>query len=118
MPCHVGVADVFVVQVITSVLSNELFKAASFSEWDLVHLFKTVADMGSIDHARRAAAILTRGTRLIPSDPKEGLKYYLQAAAGGALQYEFIHVFNFSGCKAYCKESSSSAPGTDCLRCR
>ena len=66
-------------------LSNELFKAASVSEWDIVHWFKTVADMGSIDAARRAATILTRGTRLIPSDPEEGLKYYLQAAAGGVL---------------------------------
>ena len=70
-------------QVTTVVLSNELFKSAAASEWDIVHLFKTVADMGSIDHARRAASILTRGTHLIPSDPEEGLKYYAQAAAGG-----------------------------------
>lgn len=64
--------------------------AAKVSEWDYVHWFKTVADMGSIDYARRAAAILTRGTRHIPSDPEEGLKYYLQAAAGGALSRQTV----------------------------
>lgn len=80
-------------QVLTSVLSNELFKSAAVSEWDIVNWFKTVADMGSIDHARRAANILTRGTRLIPSDPEEGLKYYLQVAAGGMLT---------QSCSLYC----------------
>jgi TPR repeat protein len=78
-------------QVFAVALSNEQYSGASVSEWDVVHWFKAVADMGNSDYARRIGSILLRGTRSMPSQPQEGLKYLLQAAAFGAAPLSCQH---------------------------
>eukprot|EP00892_Ulva_mutabilis_P008243 jgi/Ulvmu1/5791/UM025_0045.1 len=69
--------------VMIQVLSNDHFAAQSVSDWDLVHFFQAVADMGSVDHARHTGTFLTQGSRSVPRDPSEGMKYLLQAADAG-----------------------------------
>lgn len=72
------------VQVLIPVLSNDHFATQSVSDWDLVHFFQAVADMGSVDYARHTGTFLTQGSRSVPKDPSEGMKYFLQAAEAGA----------------------------------
>lgn len=71
------------VQVMIPVLSNDHFASQSVSDWDLVHFFQAVADMGSVDYARHTGTFLTQGSRNVPKDPSEGMKYFLQAAEAG-----------------------------------
>lgn len=70
-------------QVLIPVLSNDHFATQPVSEWDLVHFFQAVADMGSVDYARHTGTFLTQGSGSIPKDPSEGMKYFLQAAEAG-----------------------------------
>ena len=39
--------------------------------------------MGSVDYARHTGTFLTQGSRNVPKDPSEGMKYFLQAAEAG-----------------------------------